>query len=108
MHGSLLRSIPSFADWPGARGGTQTLDVLQRTYRDHDRVVILTDEQAFPSQVDPRRIPAPIYTFNVAGYKPAHMEQGENGRYAFGGLTDAGFTMLQALEQFQTGRWPWM
>ena len=72
----------------------------------HDRVVIVTDEQAFASPVDAGRIPVPIYTFNVAGYRAGHLPAGQHGRYTFGGLTDAAFAMLPALEGLRDGGWP--
>lgn len=103
---SVLRAIPTFMDWRGAGGGTQTMDVLAATYRGHDRVVIVTDEQAFPSEVDPGRIRVPIYTFNVVGYRAGHMPSGRKGRYTFGGLSDAAFALLPALEALRDETWP--
>jgi TROVE domain-containing protein len=103
---SVLRAIPEFMAWKGAGGGTQTIDVLVGTYHGHDRVVIVTDEQAFASAADPARIPVPIYTFNVVGYRAGHLPSGQHGRYTFGGLTDAAFTMLPILEGLRDGAWP--
>ena len=72
------------------------------------RVVIITDEQAHPSEVDPRAFPLPIYVFNIAGYQPASMEHGAAGRYCIGGgLTDAAYAMLATLDGARDGRWPW-
>lgn len=92
--------------WPGAGSGTNTGAVLSAAETQEgpfDRVVILTDEQ-HRGVVNPQ---APIvYTFNIAGYVPAQMEQGEKGRYAFGGLTDAGFRIIELLESQREGSWP--
>jgi hypothetical protein len=122
---SILRSISGL----GNMGGTDTFGTLARTYNGHDRVVILTDEQAHPYgyQSAPRpvgydvlgrvryaepvteatfaNIPR-IYTFNLAGYRVAHMEGGEKGRYTFGGLADAGFRAIELLESGKDGSWP--
>ena len=103
---SVLRLVPRFMRWFGAGRGTMTMDVLARTYAGHDRVVIVTDEQAFASPVDAGRIPVPIYTFNVAGYRAGHLAAGQHGRFTFGGLNDAAFAMLPALERLQEGGWP--
>jgi hypothetical protein len=103
---SVLRIIPAFMDWRGAGGGTQTMDVLAATYDGHDRVVIVTDEQAFPSEADPGRIRVPVYTFNVVGYRAGHLPSGRKGRYTFGGLSDAAFALLPALEALRDETWP--
>src|SRR5262249_18598012 len=100
---SVLRAIPQFMGGPGAGCRTQTMDVLGEKFARHDRVVILTDEQAFGSRVDTGRIPVPIYTFNVVGYRAGHLPAGQRGRYTFGGLTDAAFTMLPVLEGLKDG-----
>jgi TROVE domain-containing protein len=98
-------------------GGTRTIQAVASNYNGHDRVVILTDEQAFASSYvgwanEPKadalaHIPL-IYTFNLAGYDRAHLPSGEKGRYTFGGgLSDAAFSMLAVLEEQREGRWPW-
>lgn len=80
------------------------------TYAAHDRVVILTDEQAFggygATDPGPAVIPL-IYTWNLAGYSPAHNQSGELGRYTFGGLTDKMFAVIPMLEAAKDGAWPW-
>lgn len=120
---SLLLDMKNVAD--RCYGGTDTFGSLDKTYKGQDRVIILTDEQAHPAyfggtsthnygyyNASPEtilnHIKVPIYTFNVAGYKSAQMENGVNGRYAFGGLTDAGFRMIDLLEKYQEEDWPWM
>ncbi len=106
---SVLRTIPLCMEWPGAGRSTNTFAVLADTYQQHDRVVILTDEQHSGAGQDILdEITCPIYTFNLAGYQVAQMQQGEHGRYVFGGLTDAGFAMLKTLEEFQNRGWPWL
>lgn len=86
-------------------GGTCTMQTLAATYGGEARVVILTDEQAHRGP--DIHVSVPVYTFNLGGYAPAHMQQGEKGSYVFGGLTDAGFTLLKALDEMKPGCWPW-
>lgn len=92
-------------------GGTQTWDAFRRHIAGHDRVVILTDEQAWPSwdnraMPGTEEYPGTIYTFNLAGYAPAHGPSGSDRRYTFGGLSDAAFGMLGLLEEAKDGEWP--
>ncbi len=77
--------------------------------------MILTDEQAHPASSSRGRIPdaqgvldripGPVVTFNLAGHRAAHMESGA-GRLTVGGLTDAGFRMLDLLDRRAGGDWP--
>ncbi|MFE0642516.1 TROVE domain-containing protein [Streptomyces sp. NPDC058877] len=100
-------------------GGTYTEKALRKHYRGHDRVLIVTDEQAAP--YDPRGprarrgssgpaepVPAevPVYTWNLAGYRPAHTPVGPH-RHTFGGLTDAAFRMVGLIEAGRKAAWPW-
>jgi hypothetical protein len=108
---SLLR----LADDQSPMGGTNTHDAVAHHYRSHDRIVLLTDEQAtgwgwgaprlnnvfaaIPDEV-------PTFTWNLAGYEVGHAPEGPN-RHTFGGLTDLGMQMILPLEKgFQYG-WPW-
>lgn len=106
--GAALLLSQQCQQWPGAGQGTNTgatLDAAETQFGPFDRVVILTDEQAhYSGPIAPK---APLaYTFNIAGYVPAQMEQGEKGRYVFGGLTDAGFRIIELLESQKEGAWP--
>jgi hypothetical protein len=89
--------------------GTDTVGALRSNYRDHDRVVLLTDEQV---QVDTaevsRCIPAskPLTTFNLAGYRTSHAAADRN-RLILGGLTDHMFPLIARIEQGYPGGWPW-
>ncbi|MFB8085178.1 TROVE domain-containing protein [Streptomyces sp. NPDC055992] len=90
-------------------GGTDTTKALRTHYRDHDRVLIVTDEQALPYGPQgpdpvPRRVP--VHTWNLAGYRPAHGPTGPN-RHTFGGLTDAAFRMAVLIENGRRAGWPW-
>ncbi|WP_371674917.1 TROVE domain-containing protein [Streptomyces sp. NBC_01276] len=91
-------------------GGTQTTMALRAHYRDHDRVLIVTDEQAAhqgpgrPAEPVPSSVP--VYTWNLAGYQPAHIPSGPH-RHTFGGLTDAAFRMVGLIEAGRHATWPW-
>ncbi|BAJ32089.1 hypothetical protein KSE_63310 [Kitasatospora setae KM-6054] len=104
---SLLQAIERF----GNRGGTDTASAVRDHYRDHDRVVIVTDEQTQGGFVhDPLApVPAgiPCYTWNLAGYRPGHAPSGTGHRHTFGGLTDAAFRLIPLLEAGQDAAWPW-
>ncbi|MFC7330440.1 TROVE domain-containing protein [Marinactinospora rubrisoli] len=103
---ALLRVTERF--W-GPRGGTSTADAVRRQYRRHDRVVIVTDEQAHYGQDPTREVPdsVPVYTWNLAGYRYGHGPSGERNRHLFGGLSDAAFRMVPLIEAGQTAQWPW-
>ena len=94
-------------------GGTDTTGAVLTAYqrhRDAQRIVLVTDEQAFGASSTVRSglesIPIPIYTWNVGGYAPAWQVSGAN-RYSVGGLSDAGFTLIEALEGGADAGWPW-
>lgn len=104
---SILRVLDRF----GNLGGTNTADAVRRHYRGHDRVVIVTDEQAWAGRygAEPTAaVPAdiPVYTWNLAGYRHGHGPSGAGLRHTFGGLTDAGFGMIPFLEAGRAGAWP--
>jgi hypothetical protein len=92
-------------------GGTDTEGAVRKHLRInyHDRLVILTDEQASYGDVG-SAIPAktPSYTWNLAGYQYGHAPSGGENRHTFGGLTDKGFGMINLLESGRNGNWPWL
>lgn len=104
---SLLKAITRFQAGYFYGGGTDTALAVRNHYQQHDRVVILTDEQANPNS----GIYAPVgadkmcITFNLAGYKAGHAPTGAN-RITIGGLSDAAFQLLPALEGRAAGQWP--
>ncbi len=102
---SLLKTVERFGDL----GGTQTLAAVQAHYRGHDRVLIVTDEQAWAGYGDPgSAIPpnVPLYTWNLVGYRHGH-GPGAPNRHTFAGLTDAAFRLVPLLEAGRDGTWPW-
>jgi hypothetical protein len=89
-------------------GGTATAAAVRRHLSGHDRVVIITDEQASREDVG-GVVPAktPLITFNLAGYQYGHAPSGTGLRVTIGGLSDAGFRVLSLLEAGRDAAWPW-
>ncbi len=109
--GSLLRDVRSWKEggW-FLGGGTDTAAALREEYAGHDRVVVVTDEQAGRDAAEvtaaiPEQVP--MYTWNLAGYRVGHAPSGGGNRHVFGGLTDAAFRMIPLLESGRDARWPW-
>ncbi|MGP4052669.1 TROVE domain-containing protein [Streptomyces sp. 2A115] len=104
---SVLKVLERFGDL----GGTDTTEAVRRHYKKHDRVLIVTDEQATYSHYgDPtEQVPAhvPVYTWNLAGYRAGHGPSGKGNRHVFGGLSDAAFRMVPLLESARDADWPW-
>lgn len=72
----------------------------------HRRTVIFTDDQQHDSgHVRLDHVPL-IYTFDLAGYRPAALPAGARGRYTIGGFTDATFTTMKVLEDGRNVTWP--
>jgi hypothetical protein len=105
---SVLRAIERFrAEGHFHNGGTSTASAVKAHFAKHDRVVILTDEQASSDGSVSAAVPVdvPIFTWNLAGYRLGHTPAARN-RWTFGGLTDAGFGMIPLLESGRDGTWP--
>ncbi|WP_151478508.1 TROVE domain-containing protein [Streptomyces albicerus] len=104
---SVLKVLERFGDL----GGTNTTEAVRKHYKKHDRVLIVTDEQATYSHYgDPtEQVPAhvPVYTWNLAGYRAGHGPSGKGNRHTFGGLSDAAFRMVPLLEAARDADWPW-
>lgn len=102
---SVLRVVDRF----GNLGGTETAKAVGRWFDGHDRVVIVTDEQAFDgSGADPTKaVPdtVPVYTWNLAGYRYGHAPGAVN-KHTFGGLSDAAFAMIPLIEAGKRAAWP--
>lgn len=88
-------------------GGTATVQTINATFKGHDRVVVITDEQA--NMHYGLQVPAnvPIYTFNLAGYGAAQFDSSSNRITLGGGLTDGAFRLIPMLEAGSGARWPW-
>lgn len=89
-------------------GGTDTVGAVTRHLRPrfHDRLVILTDEQAAYGDVG-EAVPEsmPLYTWNLAGYRHGHAPSGSRNRHVFGGLSDAAFGVIPLLEAGRSADW---
>lgn len=108
---SLLSDVKQWKDggW-FLGGGTDTAAALRATFKGHDRVVVVTDEQAGQDSVEvTQSIPeaVPMYTWNLAGYQAGHAPSGSRNRHAFGGLNDSAFRMVPMLERGASANWPW-
>lgn len=106
---SVLRSVSTISGL--VNGGTRTGACLQASYRGEGRVIILTDEQAgyYHSTDVPVTKPTGckrLYTWNLAGYQVSHTEQGKNGCFAFGGLSDGAFVGIDLIETTGLQDWP--
>lgn len=123
-HDSALRLTQDTRRYVEAGNGTDILKALAETYDKHDRVVILTDEQTGyrPTPVvertwgggtltrgawsDVAHIKVPVYTWNLGGYVVG-VTPNERNWHTFGGLSDAAFQAIQALEDRRRHGWPW-
>jgi hypothetical protein len=109
--GSILTAMGKFHDM----GGTQLHQAVAETWGNgsltkYDRVVILTDEQAFRSQYEKLPVPdkTPVYVWNFAGYRSGVMPRsGSHNRHTFGGLNDTAFQLIPLLERGKNTGWPW-
>lgn len=103
---SLLPMMDKFRDM----GGTDTAAAVKGSFKGHDRVIIITDEQYNGWGGDPlASVPAstPVYTWNLEGYRVGQSQSGSKKRHTFGGLTDKGFQMIPLIEAGQSQTWPW-
>lgn len=109
---SVIREVDRFLKRIGEVGhGTDIIGSLQRSYRGHDRVFIISDMQTVAghhgkgvSDAVPRHVP--VYGFNLNGYRQAAYATGKANRHEFGGLTDATFRLVALLEAGQNADWP--
>jgi hypothetical protein len=90
--------------------GTDTYGAVRTHFAGHDRILLLTDEQANRHSYDgvfegvPQKVPC--YTVNLAGYRVAHASSSPT-RITVGGLSDKVFSMLSMVEKRAAGSWPW-
>lgn len=87
-------------------GGTDTVGAMNRNYRGHDRVILLTDEQTSPGVARTTPADKHVFVFNLAGYRFGQQATGKF-RHSFGGLTDQCFPMIAQIEGAAAGVWPW-
>jgi hypothetical protein len=102
---AVLDTVGRFTDM----GGTNTALAVKAHYEGHDRVVIITDEQAFASPegvLAPIPEEVPVYTWNLAGYAFGQAAPGPR-RYTLGGLSDVAFRLIPFIEEGWESGWPW-
>lgn len=111
----VLRETERFIRRVGEVGhGTEIAAAVRATFKNHARVVIVTDCQTFATHYwnasydVGAQAPAnvPMYAFNMQGYAPAMMETSST-RHELGGLTDRTFAMIPLVEAGQKAQWPW-
>jgi hypothetical protein len=109
---SLLPLAHGIANQGG--GGTATAAAIQASYKGHDRIIIVTDEQTGSGDgwyggqsVDAvlKSIGVPSYTWNLAGYKVGHAQSGSRKQHTFGGLSDSAFRMVPLIEAGEHQDW---
>lgn len=122
-HDSILRLTTEIGRLVKDADGTDTLGALARTYKGHDRVVILTDEQTgahagrswngrrglhvFGTWDDVSQIKCPVLTWNLDGSAVGHTPSGWRNWHTYGGLNDAAFRTIRTVERRSRGGWPW-
>ena len=100
---SVLPVLKRFHDM----GGTSTRKAVADNLNGHDRVILITDEQATSGNVFssvPKGVPT--YTWNLVGYRYSSSPSGAN-RHFFGGLSDQSFKLIPLLERGIDTGWPW-
>lgn len=109
-HVSLLPQVEAFRRDYFYGNGTATQATVAQWHHGHNRIIILTDEQAnYHGYGDVcRGVPSStmVVTFNLAGYRFGHAAGGSDRRVTIGGLTDQAFKLLPILEQRAAGGWP--
>lgn len=101
---SVLRTVEQMQRAIGSVGhGTNTWDAVRSRYKDHDRIVVLTDEQSHDYGKNPG---CWMHFINLAGYRVGTAPQ-DKRTFAYGGFTDNFFSLLPLMEQGYSGRWPW-
>lgn len=96
--------------------GTNTAGAVLKHYKDHDRVIVLTDEQygsglwyGRARNTDPASLVPDdkmFYTCNLAGYEVAQTASSPT-RVTLGGLSDGMFKLIPQIEAAREGTWPW-
>lgn len=115
---SILKQIQEVNRKVGSVGhGTQTVAALKATFKGHDRVILVTDMQAFPdrnygwgssNKGASEAIPAnvPFFGINPGGYSTTALDLSKPNRFEIGGFSDQVFRMIGLLVETQKGNWP--
>jgi hypothetical protein len=120
--GSILKGIQSFDKKIGSVGhGTETIKSLKAAWNGHDRVILVSDMQAFAdygsygygwgtqrnSEKVTSTVPAEVvmYGLNPSGYRSTALDLSKPNRYEIGGFSDQVFRMM-ALIEAGNADWP--
>lgn len=115
---SVLKQAEAFTKRIGEVGhGTETAAALRSNFEGHDRVVIISDMQAFrdygwsptPGRSVSDAVPAnvPMFGINTTGYAQTSIDTSKPNRYEIGGFSDKLFTMIDLLGRGRDADWPW-
>lgn len=105
---SALREIEAICGAIGIVGhGTEIHRSLAKFWNPakHKRAIIFTDDQTRGSAATTAHVPK-IYTWDLAGYGRSSQKNGIDGRYVFGGYSDATMSAVAAIEQIGHTGWP--
>lgn len=130
--GSMLKEIDRFTRRIGEVGhGTQTIGALETTFKGHDRVIVVTDGQAFAgggyyggmgsygyrqsgiiaararSVSDAVPSTTPLFGIDTTGYSKSSIDTKQPHRFEVGGFSDACFKMFAWAATGTGDRWPW-
>lgn len=112
--GSVLRGIEQIVSQVGQIGyGTNTVQAIQNYYNGHDRVIVVTDGQAFMAWGGggsvSGSVPAdvPLFGIDTTGYSRSSIDTSKPNRYEIGGFSDKLFTMISLLDGKKSAKWPW-
>lgn len=102
---SVIREIDAFCRRIGEVGhSTRIPESIRATYRDHDRVFVISDMQTFAGYGGatvtgsiPQNVP--LYGVVLGGYRPAAFDARSPNRIELGGLSDATFRVIPLLER---------
>jgi hypothetical protein len=111
---SLRALVPEWTSWGqpqcGPLGGGTYLHTAIRAHfqpNRHRRVITFTDDEAHDTELDLSFVPR-IYTFDLAGTGASSQQNGHNGRFIFGGFSDATLSSIPLLEGRGHSTWPWL
>lgn len=109
---SILRAIDVVNKNWGLGHSTNIAGAINQHYKNHDRVIILTDLQASStryggySEMD-YKVDCPIYAWDLTGNTTAMIDPDGAGTYMMSGFTDADFKKIPNIEAGNAQAWPW-
>jgi hypothetical protein len=103
QRGSTLRHMEHFRRNDDLGWGTMLAKAVDSHYRDEDRVVVFTDEQAHDGGASGRA--KFTHYFDLGGYRSVPDPVGVNGTFMYGGFVDATFRQMKLNELTRTSDW---